>query len=356
MKSKFLYLTVITLLAVLAVTVLAPRKQTGETADLEPLFLTEVAEQINAVTRVEVFGPGNTAIATLVKSDLGWQLEQMGGYRADWSKLQVLLAGLAQAKVVEVKTDKPEYYALLGVEDISAEDATGILLVLSVGDEKTNILIGNPAQGRQGRYVRLRNSATSVLVDRALDVPTKLLDWADATIIDIGAAEVAEVEIIHPQGESVLITKISAGQTDFDLVGLPPDREIKSSWEVNSLGSVFSFLKMKTVQPENSVNWTDAVKMRLLMFSGVEIMADAIVDGEEYMLRLRASHPGGIVKEATNGDVSTSEVERKAALDVANMVRDINQRATGWAYGITKNKYDTLVKKPEELLKPVEST
>ncbi len=359
MKRSFLFLAVLTSLSVLVLWVFAIKDSALETTGVNTLLLPEISKQINDVSRVEIISAGNKPVATLLKTEHGWQLEQMGGYRADWKKLQTLLATLAQARVIEPKTDKVEYYTRLGVEDVAVEDAGSVLVMLSIGEQTTGILIGHQAQGRQGQYVRLQNSAASALVDREFVVSSERLDWADSTILDINASEVAEVEIIHAQGESLLVTKISADQTDFDLVALPRGREIKSSWAVNSLGSVFSMLNMETVRPVGDVVWNDAVKMRLLMFSGVEIMADMVTAGDEYLLRLHASHPAADVVNKQTKDqqdaVAQQAAEKRAENDVAMIVEDINQKTTAWAYGISKQKYDAMVKTPEDLLKPLES-
>jgi hypothetical protein len=359
MKRRFLYLVVLTSFALLALWVFALKDESPDRSAADTLLLPEISEQINIVDRVEIVTAGNQVVATLLKSEKGWQLEQMGGYHADWPNLQTLLSALAQARVVETKTDKPEYYNRLGVEDITAADAGGVLVKLGIGDQIAGIVVGHQAQARQGQYVRLQRSAASALIDRRLDVSTESSDWVDATIVDINAAEVAEVEIIHPTGERVLVMRISADQTDFDLAGLSTGREIKSSWAVNSLGSVFSMLELDTVRAEGSVEWSDAVRMRLLLFSGVEIMAEMLEAEDEYLLRMSASHPAANVIDKPVGDVesteSQKEIENQAAIDVAKMVEDINQKTAGWIYGIPKNKYDAMVKKPEDLLKPQES-
>ena len=359
MKRSFLYLLVLTVLALLSLWVFAPEDGTSEKVTVNTLLLPGIAAQINNVNRVEIVTAGDNTVATLVRSGDSWQLEQMAGYWADWPKLHTLLAALAQARVIEAKTDKPEYYARLGVEDITVESADSVLVRLGIGDQTTGILIGHRAQGRQGQFVRLQGKASSALIDRKLDISTLQLDWADSRIIDISSSEVAEVEIIHPGGERVLVMRISADQTDFDLAGfLPPDQEIKSSWAVNSLGSVLSMLNMETVRPGGEVDWSAAVRMRLLMFSGLEIMADMVAAGDEYLLRLIASHPAAEVlnsqQEDTEDSVAQQDIDKRAANDVAKTVADINQKVAGWAYGISKQKYDAMVKKPEDLLKPRE--
>jgi len=359
MKRSFLILTVLTLLALLVV-VFAPEDGSLQQAETNTLFLPGILEQVNEVNRVEIIIAANRTVATLVKEANSWQVEQMDGYRANWPALQTLLAALAQARVQEQKTDKPEYYARLGVEGVDAENAGSVLLRISVGDQTTAILVGREAQGRSGQYVRLQDAQGSVLLDRNLDVSTEQLDWVDSRIVDINASEVAEVEIIHPQGERLFVTRISADQTDFDLVGLPLDREIKSSWAVNSLGSMFSLLDMNTVRSVESVDWSNAVKIRMLLFSGVEILADLVEIDDEYLLRLHASHPAANVVGSPPGEseisIEQQDIEKRAEEDVATTVEGINRKVMGWAYGISSQKYDAMVKKPEDLLKPVESS
>lgn len=381
MKRNFLYLAAVTVVALALVFIVTPTDEPSGRSAVNQLLLPAIAAEINAVDRVEIVTAGETTVATLVRQGDAWQVEQMDGYRADWPKLQKLLAALAQARVIEAKTDKPEYYARLGVEDISAEDAGGVLVRLGVGGQFTGILIGKAAEGRKGQYVRLQDSTASALVDQQFEVPKETLAWADSQIIDINASQVAEVEIIHPASERVLVTKVSADETDFELEGLPAGREVKSSWAVNSLGSVFSLLNMQSVRPADSVDWTNAVKLRLLTFSGMEILADLVQSGDEYLLRLHATHPAasvvhedqGAAPEAgqatqnhgagvepqhagDTGEKTAADLAKQAAGDVARQVEEINGKVEGWAYGITKAKYENMTRKPEDLLKPPASS
>ncbi len=360
MKRNFFYLAALTLLAVLVVVFAASRGGSPVQSPDGDLLLPDVAGQINAVDSVEIVAAGNQTVATLHKAGDHWQLEQMHGYRADWPTLRTLLAALAQARVIETKTDKPGYYPRLGVEDITAEDAGGVLVELGIQGQTIAVLVGKQAQGRAGQYARLQDQAVSVLLDRELDVPDQALDWVDSGIIDINSAEVAEVEIIHPGGERVLVTKVSADQSNFDFVDLPDGREIKSSWAVNALGSTLSLLEMETVRPAGNIDWNESVRMRLLTFSGMEIMVEILEQGEEYLLRLSAGHPAAAIAvntlEGEAEDPTRQDIEQQAMADVGQAVDDINQRVSGWVYTIEKYKFDAMVKKPEDLLKPLETT
>ncbi len=356
MKQLFSYLAIATILALGAMALFLPSEPRVEDSAVNVLLLPDLAARVDQVQRVEIVTAGDKVVVTLNKSPDEWQLEQLAGYRADWPKLQALLAGLAQAKIVEVKTDKRKYYPRLGVEDVAATDASGVLVRIGNPQQTTDILIGKQAQGRPGQYVRVQESASSVLLDRALNVPRGVLDWVDRRIVDINSSEVAEVEIIHPDGDRVFVTRISADQTDFDLVELPSEREVLSSWAVNSLGSALTLLDLESVRPAEGVDWSNAVRMRLLTFSGLEIMADMIESGDDYLVRLQASHPAAAVIKAEDEDSGQGATAQQADEAVSARVVDINRKVGGWAYGIAKYKYDTMVKSLESVLKPLESS
>ncbi len=359
MKGKFLFLLVLTLITLLGLWFLAVTNKSSQETVANSLFVPEISTRINDVNRVEIISAGNNFVATLVKKGDHWQNEQVGGYWANWQSLQSLLASLAQARVIEPKTDKAEYYARLGVEDIAADDAGGVLLELSIDDETTSILVGDKARGRQGQYVRLQQSVTSALLDRELSVSKSKMDWVDTGIMDISASEVAEVEVIHPQGERVLLTRVSADQTDFELVGLPKDREIKSSWAVNSMASVLSMLNLESVRPAGEIDWKDSVKLRLLTFSGMEIAADVRELGDKYMLRLHAGFPAGDVTASEPEEGTPTDegqlTDKNAKEKVIQDVTEVNHKLDGWAFEISKQKYEAMVKKFPDLLKPLDS-
>ncbi|MGD9021583.1 MAG: DUF4340 domain-containing protein [Lysobacterales bacterium] len=356
MNLRFIYVVVLTVLALAGVAVLALRGGVPEQAVDQAFLPQTVSSRINEVDNVEIVAGGNRTVATLVKSGDQWQLEQMHGYRADWPRLRDMLAILAQARVVEAKTDNPEYYARLGVEDIDAEDAAGVLVRLGIGNETTGVIIGNEPQGRSGQYARIAGQAGSVQLDRAIGVSAETLDWLETGIVDVDSSDVAEVEIIHPDAQRVLVTRVSAGQADFDVADMPEGRELKSSWAVNSLGSALSLLDLEAVSPDDGADWPDAVRLRVLTFSGMEIIAETMERDGEYLLRLEASQPRAAVAgaQAEVTEPATEDIEAQA--DVAKAVDDINSRVSGWVYAITKYKYDGMVKRPEDLLKPLEDS
>lgn len=355
MNRGFWYLVLVTLVVVITVFYLAQRDESKLLPGTQAgLLLPELHNVINDVDHVNVVTAGNTVVASLNKSGGQWQVEQMSSYAANWPVLQKVLSALARAKVVEVKTDKPEYYSRIGVQDLASENADGVMLELSANDKTQSVIIGHQAKSRLGQYVRLQDSAASALVDQSMDMPVNLMGWVDKRIIDISSAEVAQVEIIHPDRQRVLVMRISADQKDFDLADKPADRELRSTWAVNSLAGSLALLDLKSVMPANGDDWSAAVKMRVLLFSGVEIMADLLNKDDEYLLRLKASKPDTDFEARV--DAQDEDEVKKAETAVKQQVADINQRVNGWVYSIPKAKYETMTRVPEDLLKPVEPT
>ena len=109
MKRLFSILSLVTLIALMGVFISATDKYSSGQPNQAARFLPGLYTQIHAVDRVRIFTPGNELLATLVKKQDAWEIEQLGGFYADRSKLNTLLVGLAQARVD--RHDIPVIYA-----------------------------------------------------------------------------------------------------------------------------------------------------------------------------------------------------------------------------------------------------
>jgi hypothetical protein len=311
------------------------------------LFLEEVAEQINDVDRL-VFTAGDGTVSTLVRGQAQWTVTELAAYPAHWNKLKILLADLARAEIVEFKTDNPDYFARLGVEDVSDKSAQGTLLEIFRGERLAAIIAGNDAGSLAGQYLRIADQAQSVLIDRSLDVSADPLDWADTEVVNIGSSQVAELEILHPDGNRIRIGKLSADDPDFSLEDLPENRELLSSWSVNSLANVFSMLRMDSVVADTGAMAGEFVEIRLLTFSGLEIRAEAFEQDESGWVRIKARAQ---VQQETNAD----DEQASRALQEQNQTADeINKRTGGWLYRVPATKFQTMTTRFEQLLKPLD--
>jgi hypothetical protein len=339
----------------LAVLVLVFPGKTGRESSIEQTVLVPgLAEQVNDINWLRLIAAGGEVIATLRRENIAWVVVESSGYRADWNRVKTLLSSLSRAEVVEEKTSKPEYYARLGVEDVSSVDAAGVMVEFAVDSGLPAVIIGNSAQGRDGHYARLRDSAKSVLINTRIDVPGEAIEWLDRAIVDVADAEVVEYEIIHPDGESVKAKKASADDENFELQNVPEGREIKSEWSVNAPANALAALEFEAVAPATQLDWEDAARFRVLTADGLqlEVKMLALQPGEEeeglteHWLRLDAGDYG-----AAAGTVGDGAGESSAALARA---QEVNGRVAGWAYRIPAYRYDSMARRMEDLLQQAE--
>jgi hypothetical protein len=338
-KQQFSSLLLVTIVLLLAVILLVPGKP--ETPDTKGKLLLEgLGQAVNDVNKLVVSAGSSSDISTLVRNGSGWSVAELHGYPADFERLRILLAALAESRVLEPKTSNPQYYARLGVEDPDSEGALSTQVVLHLPDRVYTVIIGNSAASGQGHYARLAGNAQSVLLDRALEADADPLEWADRTIIDIGSALVAEVKITHPDGDYIQARKISADETDFSLVNIPSGRELVSSWSVNSLANILSGLDFDSVEPADDSEITDAVRVELLTFSGTKISIQAIEKDDSQWVRLEATDRA--VEAESGASAEESEAER------------INRRVSSWSYRIPASKFEAMSRRLEQLLKKAE--
>lgn len=351
-RKHFSLLLGVTLVVALLV-LLMPGK-TGRESEVEKArLLPGLQQQVNQLDWLRISGPGGEVIATLSRGEGYWRVDEVHHYRANWEQVKTMLSDLAQAEITELKTDNPDYYGRLGVRDVSQPDAGGVMIEFPESSGLPALIVGNRAQGHDGHYVRLRDAAESVLIDRSLEVPRDRASWLEKEIVHIADSEVVEIELVHADGELVVALKASADDENFALQDIPEGREIQSAWTVNSLANGLASLTLDEVVPETDVDWSGAARFGLVTADGLRVDADLVAvessadDGPDetgYWMRLQA----GLYQTAIGSGVSSPE---EGAAETSERAATINQRVSGWAYRIPKYKFDAMTKRMEDLLK-----
>lgn len=377
-RKHFSWLLGVTLV-VAVVVLLLPGRTGKESGFTRTPFLPDLQAQVNDLDWLRQHGAGGTVTATLERAEDHWRVAELHGYRADWERLRTLLADLAQAEIVEPKTSNPEFYDRLGVEDVAAPEATGVLIEFAEATGLPGVIVGKRAEGRNGSYARLQGAAESALIDRNLDLPESAVDWLETSIVDIADSEVVEVEIVHPDGERVAARKASADDDHFELQAIPEGREIRSAWTVDSLANALSSLSLENVAPQSELGWDGAVRFGLVTADGLRLDAELVTTGAaadapaqegqgevegaaddappaeaqqavEHWLRLQA----GLYQTALDSAVEAPADQGAGTIDPTERAAEINRRVSGWAYRIPKYKYDAMNKRVEDLLQAVD--
>lgn len=349
-KKHFSWLLGLTVV-VAVVAFLLPRETVRDNGMEASALLPDLEEKVNDIDWLRVSAEGET-IATLVRRDGRWVVEEAHGYAADWPQVHGLLTDLAGAQVIETKTSNPEYYDRLGVEDPGSPGAAGVMVEFGDSAGLPPVIAGNTAQGRGGQYLRLAGSAHSVLVDRELEISRATGEWLDSGIIDISENEVVEVAVTPFEGEPVLIRKISADDQNFELQNVPEGHEPKSSYTVNSLAGGLSSLTLDDVVPAQDLDWSEAVGYRLLTADGLNLEAVLLeVPAEEgsspeHWIRLEA----GLYTTTVDAGVDPD-----GAGETAKRAEEINQRVGGWAYRIPRYKFSAMNKSMDDLVQAIEA-
>ena len=272
------------------------------------LLLPELGDDLDRVTRMTVTGAGAQPVATLERSDAIWSVVERDGYPADVEKVRHTLISLAEARIVEAKTANPEFYDRLGVEDVDRVDAGGVAVTLASTRSPVNVIVGD-SEGASQTYVREAEQAQSFLIDRDPQVGRNTTDWLATEVLAIPGSRVARVAVTHPDGHVVSVSKADAGQTDFDVEAIPPDRELQYAGVANVLGTVLSNLSLQDVEPRGDTDVPVTVT-EFLTFDGLAITAESLEREDEAWVAFRVDYrPPAEVPDADTESQALSDLE-----------------------------------------------
>jgi hypothetical protein len=349
-------LGLITLLAVLLAVLTARQESDGIAGSGERLF-PKLLAQVNDVARIQ--GAGQGGPVTLVRTDLGWQVQEKGGYAAATAEVRALLLGLAQLKRLEPKTRNPERYAALGLEEVTTKDARSVQLVLqdSGGQSLASVLLGNrrPAKGASDAseiFVRLPEDPQAWLVEGRLPSNQSAKDWLDKEVLKLDQGRIRSLKLNHGDGQSVFVHKSERSAGDFQLADIPKGREVQSAYSVNSIATVFTDLTLEDVKPQSQIKFESSppLKAELASFDGLRIVMETSKEGEQTYARFQARFAPAA--EATSE--APARTEGKSAEEVKKESETLNARWKGWAYVLPEYRLSSLSQKQADLLKPVD--
>ncbi|ANB17579.1 Hypothetical protein I596_1554 [Dokdonella koreensis DS-123] len=343
-------------------------------------------EEINAISKVTLTGAGNQPIAVLERRDAGWVVASRDGYPADSGKLREFVLKLADATVLEPKTANKDRYATLGVEDVTAADAKGILVQIEGPKTPVHLIVGNyNGQGGGGTFVRGADEAQSWLASGTLTPDKNAGDWLSRDLADIPAAQIAEVTI-DKGGKTLRVYKENASDPNFRIADLPKGREPSSDAVANAPASGLAGLRIDGVQKADAGAAPEqALKARFVAFDGRQVDVTAWEQGGKHYGQFTASldearagahiqaaqdtakaeHEAAAAKAAA-GDANAAAAPPPAVADpgkdredrlaeLKKQVGDLDRRFAGWTFELPAHKYASLDKSIDDLSKPVEA-
>ncbi|MGB5542320.1 MAG: DUF4340 domain-containing protein [Gammaproteobacteria bacterium] len=355
-------LIALTVAALLAGIVALWLGQTSRPASLAggDYFYPGFDQQINEVSTIHLLSSDEASGITLVRKDNRWVVQEKSGHAADAGAIRNLLLKLAEARVLESKTSNPALYPRLGVEDVSGESGSGVLLKIEGPTPPTQLIIGNiETRAGSGTYVRTQGESGSYLINKELQPKRQAQEWLDRQLLDISPEMIRTVTIRHSDGEIVRLLGIDG---HLALATIPEGRELSSPAATSPIGRGLENLRLEDVMPAAQFDAGDPLAVvsyqlidgRLITLRAWQIGNDRYI-ALELGMAMEDQDPvsGGVAQ--SDGEQASDAESQTARADVEQVARDSEQLA-GWIYRISVPRYEQLVRRSEDLLRPLPDT
>jgi hypothetical protein len=182
-----------------------------------------------------------------------WSVVEKGNYPAAPAKIRRLLLGLADLTLLEAKTQRPELFARLELDDPATGKGTLVQLQDRLGVPAVNLIVGKSRRDRlagayDAVYVRRPGENKTWLARGSVDVSGSAVHWLDRRIIDIPPSRIASVTTIDGDAPP-LVLKRSSPSADFAVVDPPPDTPLKSGKQLAGPAGALTALELDDVKP-----------------------------------------------------------------------------------------------------------
>jgi len=372
MSTRNLIIAVATIVVIVAAWKITQQKAPTREIVIDRLY-PELIDKLNDAQRLSI--KSNSKSTDLVKVDTTWVVGNRDNFPAKFSVIKSTLLNLAETKIIEKKTSKPENYAQLGVAGIEQEDSDSILVEVEnkTGGVLASLVIGNERTGTKletpNYYVREVDAAVALLVEGDLDVDDDPREWMDTNVVNIDTKRVRKVTINQADGSPIVISKDAHIDIFFTLHEIPAGFTAKSRSVVSSLGALLLNLKFDDVAAATKLDGlAPSIIAELETFDGLVATVEEFDYEENAYVRLRFEFDPDIVIEAPvvpegvaavlddlNKKDTTEEKESEEEASVADEVAALNTKVTDWAYVLPDYKSRLLSKKFDDLIKPEEA-
>jgi len=323
-----------------------------------PLF-DGLAGKVTNISRIVVKKGEQEAILVRDAAGKNWSVENKGGYPAKFDSIRPIVAGLAEASIIEPKTSKPDLYDRLEVEDPSKAGAKSTLITLQDenGNPMASLVLGKrdyggkapdpfsaPPEGKPRHFVRRNGEAQSFLAETELEVQADPLSFVDKNAIELKNERVKSAIIVHPAvpapppepstpptpespipppaaaptpAETITVYRNAPETTKYELKELPPGRAPKDEYATSRIAQSLAYVTFDDVKPAAEFDWNspDAVKGTFECFDGTTIGFTLIGKDGKNWLKLSSTY--------TDPDPAPT-VPDGAAAPSANATADVN--------------------------------
>lgn len=332
----FLALSATTVAAVVVAGVLVvgqPRPSTS--VGTGEVFFPALTGEANQIASIRIQRGDQTT--TIAQGDHGWVIKERGDYPASIEKIKQLVVALSQLRRVEAKTDRPDHYASIGVEDPGPDAHSAQVSILDAqGKPLAQILVGEaPTSGAatDAHFVRVPGESRAWLAAGAIEVDPAVATWVDPTVVNVPGDEIAEVQITRPDGKKLTLAKADAQAPHFTLREMPRNHRMKQEGAADSTAVVLTELPLQDLKLADQVAFPadGTTHARFRTFDGLIVDVDLVEnDGKDWIRLVPSSAPD-------------------ASADVAAKAAAMAQHTRGYAFNVYSWKVAPLKRTVQDL-------
>lgn len=336
---SFRILLGVTVLAVAGALALEPSGRQAAVSGSGTIVAPDLKKTINAVTSFTIAAKGTTL--TVLRGKSGWVMKQKDGYAVDPVKVKALLVGIAELKIAEPKTSKPDLYKRIGVEPLSAREAKSRLITVTGpgGKVLTKLIIGKTKEARTGIgpgavYFRRPGAKQAWLADGNLSIEDDPLKWLVRRLANVKRGRIRRIILTQGDGKKTIVGRAKPGE-DIKLLTTPlPDGMVaKDDGSITGLTNALSRLDFTDVKRGGKVDFKKylAGTAVLRSFDGLVVTASVAKLGDkDYWIAFTVAYDakdalGPKDKAAKAAGLKSADAVKKEAAAMA-------ARLSGWAY------------------------
>ncbi len=344
---SFLTLLVVTIAVVVVAAVLIVTDSGGDTGSgvggdlMFPRLAAEAADVGEVIVETTAYR------IDLRNRDGNWVAADIGDYPIVPDAVAQIIAALSQMTIVDGKTDNPDWYRYVNVDDPTADldpgvtPGTHITVNAGNGDVLADAIFGAAANSigyarNGGSFVRRAGEARAWLVTGGVNIPGFEQDWF-GQLFSIPGTNIAEIAIFLGEEMVLDAQKTNFDTGNYDLTYLSPDIGPTGATANNNglrgLAQGIVSTSFESVRPADGVTFADDARtIRFMTRDGMQLdvrLGEA--DGDVWVT-YAASAPDGS--------------------DAAAQAASINARSAGWAFKLLSYRITALTRDFTDLFDP----
>jgi hypothetical protein len=330
-------ITVVTTVAAIFAVLTAPAVTTLRFVD-EPAF-PALRKNPDAVAKIVLSTPEG-AITLVRETGDRWSALERFGYPVDRKRVRGLVVALADMRLIERKTARPELYERLQVEAPDAEGAKSQLVRLESADGK---VLAEAIIGKQrfrltgtepsGTYLRRPGEPQTWLASGGVQLDPQVGAWLDDQIVDLPEEAIRRVVVKRADEPGYFVVRDSP-EDPWRLAGLAQGEVARQDANLGRLTGALAGVQLEDVQPRERLTWpAQQHTARIQTFDGVELTVRLAQIDEQYWatFEARALAPPDVAGSQPEAalDLAAAEDAREATGDAAPAPQPPAEAASG---------------------------